>query len=228
MPLIQMSAGPAEQLVTLLGARQSPERAAGPRRQPSPDARSFIGPLPSAVLRSALAAAEQDALARHPAEEFGVSRISCADLAALAAMALTADGRGPWASAGPGLVLLLAALRTDCLPRGLYWAEQQDETLFIPLGAPVPRGEEEGRGPGALFLIAGNMRQAASSTRGHGYPALLVRAGALGRAVCGAAATCGLASAADAGTSHQVTAAARLADPGLRHLLTVAVGTPPR
>lgn len=224
MPLIPMS-GPAEQLVTLLSGRQSPERAAGPRRQPSPDARSFAGPLPSAVLRLALAEAEQAVLARHPAEEFGASRIPSAGLAALAATALTADGRGPWA---PALVLLLAALRTDRLPRGLYWAEQQDQILFIPLGAPVPRGEEEGGGPGALFLIAGNMRLAASLARGHGYPALLVRAGALGRALCGAAATCGLAAAADAGTSHQVTAAARLADPGLRHLLTVAVGTPPR
>lgn len=227
MPLIPMP-GLAEQLVTLLGGRQSPERAARPHRQPSPDARSFAGPPASAVLRRALAEAEQAALARHPAKEFGVSQTSRADLAALAATALTADGRGPWTPAGPGLVLLLAALRTDCLPRGLYWAEQQDEILFIPLGAPVPSGEEEGRGPGALFLIAGNMRQAASSARGHGYPALLVRAGALGRAVCGAAATRGLAAAADAGTSHQVTAAARLADPGLRHLVTVAVGTPPR
>jgi hypothetical protein len=225
MPLIPMP-GPSEQLDTLLSGRQSPERAARPRRRPSPDVRSFAGPLPSAVLRLALATAEQAALARHPAEEFGVSRISCADLAALAAMALTADGRGPWAPAGPGLVLLLAALRTDSLPRGLYWAEQREKVLFIPLGAPVPRGEEEGRGPGALFLITGNMRQAASSARGHGYPALLVRAGALGRAVCGAAATCRLAATADAGTSHEVTAAARLADPGLRHLLTVAVGTP--
>lgn len=227
MPLIPM-AGPSERLVTLLSGRQSPERPTRPRRPPGPDVRSFVGPLPSAVLRLALAAAEQAALARHPAEEFGVSRVSGADLAALAVMALTADGRGPWASADPGLVLLLAALRTDRLPRGLYWAEQRDEVLFIPLGAPVPRGEEEGKGPYALFLIAGNMRQAASSAHGHGYPALLVRAGALGRAVCGAAATCGLAAAADADTSHQVTAAARLADPGLRHLLTVAVGTPPR
>lgn len=227
MPLIPMSK-PAERLVRLLGGRQSPERAAGLPRPPSLDARSFVGPLPSAVLRLALAEAEQAALARHPAEEFGVSRISCADLTALAATALTADGRGPWAAAGRGLVLLLAALRTDCLPRGLYWAEQQGEILFIPLGALVPREEEEGRGPGALFLIVGNMRQAASSARGHGYPALLVRAGALGRAVCGAAAMCGLAAAADVGTSQQVTAAARLADPGLRHVLTVAVGTPPR
>ncbi len=225
MPLISMS-GPAEQLVTLLGGRQSAERAARPRRQPSPDARSFAGPLPAAALRLALAEAEQAVLARHPAAGFGVSRISRADLAALAATALTADGRGPWVPAAPGLVLLLAALRTDCLPRGLYWAEQQDEILFIPLGVLVPKEEEEGGGPGALFLIAGNMRQAASSARGHGYPALLVRAGALGHAVCGAAATRGLTAAIDVGTSPQVTAAARLADPGLRHLLTVAVGTP--
>lgn len=221
MPLIPMS-GPAARLVTLLGGRQSPERAAEPRRQPSPDARSYVGPLPSAALRLALAEAEQAALARQPADEFGASRISRGDLATSAATALAADGRGP------GLVLLLAALRIDCLPRGLYWAEQRDEILFIPLGAPVPREEGEGSGPGALFLIAGNMRQAASSARGHGYPALLVRAGALGRAVCRAAATCGLAAAVDAGTSHRVTAATRLADPGLRHLLTVAVGAPPR
>ncbi|GGJ84208.1 hypothetical protein GCM10011583_14810 [Streptomyces camponoticapitis] len=75
-----------------------------------------------------------------------------------------------------------------------------------------------------LLLVCGDLRRVSDPPTGSGYPALLSAAGALGHALWLTALSAGLGGRVYTSGCRPATTAVRRHRPGMRHLLTVAVG----
>jgi len=75
-----------------------------------------------------------------------------------------------------------------------------------------------------LLLVCGDVRRVSDSTPTSGYPALLSAAGALGHVLWLTALSAGLGGRIFTSGCRPATTAVRRHHPGMRHLLTVAVG----
>jgi hypothetical protein len=165
-----------------------------------------------------------------PARHFSRQPLSFAQVHTIVASAFAAHRRDwpPAVHGDPALVILLAAFGITELRWGMYGAVASGHDAFVALPDTrlLPELRRQYGDAPALLHICGDLGSA-SQTSGSGYGALLVRAGALGQSAWLSAVSEGLAGATYGQASHRVTQAARLAGPGLRHLMTVAIGVPP-
>jgi hypothetical protein len=168
---------------------------------------------------------------RRPVHQFSGHPLSLSQVRAIVTGAYATERRdwGLTALGDPKLVILLTAYRVTRLRRGMHLVEPPGQGRFaaLPDAAWLPELRREYADAPALLHICGDLEAARQMGGGPGYGALLVRAGALGHAVWLSAVSAGLVGATYGRASHHVTDAARLADGGLRHLMTVAIGTAP-
>lgn len=186
------------------------------RRQPVGDGLGWLpGPVEHALLgRSSVREFSGEALP----EEFVRAVVG----AARRAEAATWPARSHGAAA---FEILVAALNVDGLAMGLYPAHGS-----IHLAGPACEWfgslRRQYADAAVLLLICGDLNRACRAVGPAGYASTLVRAGTIGYAAWLWAVSAGVAASVYGGASHQVTLAARQLDVNLRHLFTVALGTP--
>ena len=223
MPLIR-AGEQARQLTAMLGQRTVALTSAGNRLAPaSPNVTTGGGRCPGTQPAAWRAAA--------PASQFPADPLSIGQVSSILTAAF-ADQQRDWPTAAhgdPGLVILLSALRVSELRPGMYAAWPPEFGAFTALAdtAWFPGLTRQYADAPALLHVCADLDLACRAGGGSGYGALLVRAGALAQATWMSAASAGLAGACYGRASAQVTDVAQLAGPGLRHLLTVAIGTVP-
>jgi hypothetical protein len=130
-----------------------------------------------------------------------------------------------WGTGLPGspLVLASAAGITD-LASGLYRVRSRDHARLEPLATTPPPGDPaDERQATARFFILADLRDWAGDEAAARYTTMLVCVGALGHAICRAAASAGLSAYLAPFPGYYVTMAAREVSQGARHLLTVTV-----
>jgi hypothetical protein len=186
-------------------------------------------PRPQAVTepRRGLVAATRALRDCRSAGGFSPAAVSRAQLALVMTQALVLHERD-WPPARfdpPALMALVAAIRVTGLRRGTYAAGGSQGAGFMCLARTgwdeaMPAGYGDAA---AVLHICGDL-SAACGEDGSGYGSLLVRAGALGRAISLAAQSAHLSTATYATASHHVTNMARHLDGALRHLMSVALG----
>lgn len=189
-----------------------------------------LGRLPDSVEETWLpGSAEATLMRRRSVHEFSADPLPVSRVRAAMAAARDAEA-AVWPAHSHGAVtfeILVAAFRIDGWPEGLYAVRDNHET---ELGGPGPvwfdsLREQYADAP-ALLLICADLNHACQAAGPAGYPSTLVRAGTIGYAAWLWAISAGLAGSVYGGASHQVTGAARQLDANLRHLFTVALGTP--
>jgi hypothetical protein len=121
--------------------------------------------------------------------------------------------------------VLVAALNVKGLAGGLYTSTLSQELAGREAIWLTTLREQYADAP-TLLLICGNLSRACDAAGASGYASMLVRAGTLGYAAWLWALSAGLRCSVYGSASHRVTSAARLLDPHLRHLFTVAIGYP--
>jgi nitroreductase len=157
------------------------------------------GPLPVSQLQAAATAARNAEAATWPARSHGTSAFE----------------------------ILVAAFRVDGLPKGMFVIRDAGQTrLAGPGAARLDSLRGQYADAPALLLICADLNQACRAAGAAGYPSTLVRAGTMGYAAWLWAISAGLAGSVYGAPSHRVTEVARQLDTNLRHLFTVAIGTP--
>ncbi|WUI00698.1 nitroreductase family protein [Spirillospora sp. NBC_00431] len=159
---------------------------------------------------------------RRSVREFTGEAVAAGRLLDVLSLAAAFQAR-QWPSArhgDAGLWTLIAAHRVDGIEDGLHIWEGTGE--IRPAGTAVRPADPaaDATGAAAVVMICGSVRH----TGGPAYGGLLVRAGALGHAICLAARTRGLDCRPFDGAGYEVTGIAGEVRAGHRHLFTVAIG----
>lgn len=172
---------------------------------------------------------DETLIGRRSVREFSTDPLPRSHLSAVIAAALDADA-ATWPAHPHGAVtfeILVAVFRVDGLAAGVYACRGGHHAM---LAGPGSAWFDALRGQYAdapvLLLICGDLNQACRAADSAGYPSMLVRSGTIGYAAWLWAISAGLAGSVYGGASHRVTDVARKLDPNLRHLFTVALGTP--
>jgi hypothetical protein len=223
MPLIR-AGEQARELAAMLGERTAALPSAGTRRAPAglnvtAGAGRWPGTQPAAWESS------------RPASQFPADPLPAGQISSILSAANARQQRDwPAAAHGDaGLVILLSALRVNELRPGMYavWPPEFGAFTALADDACFPDLTRQYADAPALLHVCGDLDLACRSGGGSSYGALLVRAGALAQATWMTAVSAGLAGACYGRASVRVTEVAQLAGPGLRHLLSVAIGTVP-
>jgi hypothetical protein len=166
---------------------------------------------------------------RRSVREFSADPLPKSQLDAVVAAALDADA-AMWPAPSHGAVtweILTAAFHVGGLDPGVYARRGgRDAVLAGPGCASFGALRRQYADAPVLLLICADLNQACRAAGPAGYPAALVRSGTIGYAAWLRTISVGLACSVYGGASHWVTGVARQLDPNLRHLFTVALGTP--
>jgi hypothetical protein len=205
-------------LITVGGTGHRLGQALLDRRWPVRDVPGWLpGPVEDALLR-------RSSVREFSADPLPAARVRSAADAARLAETVTWPARSHGAAS---FEVLVAAFNVGGLARGLYPAHGS-----IRLDAPDCEWLGSLRGQyadaPALLLICGDLNQACRAAGPGGYASMLVRAGTIGCAAWLWAVSAGLAASVYGSASHRVSFAARQLNADLRHLFTVALGTPAR
>lgn len=133
----------------------------------------------------------------------------------------------PGVHGAASVVVLLAAARVIGLDPGVYsMPPAKDDFIALADSEPLAVLRHNYAHAPATLLICGDPHQGIRDGCGISYGSVLVRAGTLGYGAWLAAISADLAGSVYGRTSQEVTLIARRFDPRLRHMFTVAIGSP--
>lgn len=166
---------------------------------------------------------------RRTFREFGPDPVPVQCLYTIISRAVAAESQ-TWPQRVHGaasLAVLLAAIRVVGVVPGVYAVMPASQQVFaLTDGSPLAYLRHEYADAAALLLIGGDPHQGVTDGSPVSYGSMLVRAGTLGYGAWLAAISVGLAGGVFGRTCSQATQAAQLLDVRLRHLFTVAIGSP--